>query len=207
MSIGQFVKKYNGKYLEYNNDAYKNQCKDLFSAYNKEVVGNDKYIYGDAKDLLNNAPKEYYDKAGTPQKGDAVIWGTGIGKYGHVAIFIEGNKNGFTSFDQNFPIDSPCHLQNHNYKNIIGYLRPKLTNNEIDMTIEELKKIFVERDPRFKFDQKIGKIWVVGHNKKYPLGTSPDDISILGAKMCGGNLSDEERDYPTTEYRDEVLGR
>jgi hypothetical protein len=65
-----------------------------------------------------------------------IIWGYGIGPYGHIAIFVNGDVNSFTSFDQNYPIGSPCKLVNHNYNNVIGWLRAKqggssMTNKQI----------------------------------------------------------------------------
>jgi hypothetical protein len=31
----------------------------------------------------------------------------------------------FTSFDQNWPLNSLCHFQNHNYTGVLGWLHPK----------------------------------------------------------------------------------
>ena len=124
MTLAEFCDKYDDQYIDVDG-MYNSQCKDLFSAYNTEVVGCPFYIYGNANELWDNAPKEYYSQESSPQKGDVVIWGTGIGAYGHVAIFVEDKGNTFNSFDQNFPIGSPCHFQNHTYSNITGYLRPK----------------------------------------------------------------------------------
>lgn len=129
MNFDQFRAKYNNKPLDFDGK-YGNQCKDVFSAYNKEVVGNPNYIVGDAYKLFDVAPVGVYDKikntpTGVPQKGDIIIWNEGIGKYGHVAIFIEGDTKRFTSFDQNFPVGSICHVQEHSYKAVNGWLRPK----------------------------------------------------------------------------------
>lgn len=124
MTFDDFIAKYDGKFVDI--DAmYGAQCKDLFSAYNTKVVGCPFYIYGNANQLFDAAPDEYYEKlTANPQKGDVVIWN--IGDYGHVAIFVSQlSADTFQSFDQNFPIGSPCHVQGHTYKNIIGYLRPK----------------------------------------------------------------------------------
>lgn len=129
MTLDQFISKYNGKYVDVDG-AYGAQCKDLFSRYNKDVVGNPNYIFGNAHQLFDAAPTSVYEKikntpSGIPRKGDIIIWNEGIGKYGHVGIFIEGNVNRFTSFDQNFPIGSPCHIQAHSYKAVTGWLRAK----------------------------------------------------------------------------------
>lgn len=40
MTLNEFVNKYNGKYVEYNNDAYKFQCVDLMLTSNKIINDN-----------------------------------------------------------------------------------------------------------------------------------------------------------------------
>lgn len=128
MTLEEFIELHNGKFEDFDK-AFGDQCKDLFSLYNLEVVENVNYVWGDAKDLWDNAPDEFYERLTlNPRRGDVVIWGTGVGEYGHVAIYLNGDENNFTSFDQNWPHGNntdPCQKINHNYKNIIGYLRPK----------------------------------------------------------------------------------
>lgn len=129
MTPDQFFSKWDGKKLDYDG-AYGAQCKDVFSQYNRDVAKNPNYIVGNAHVLFDVAPTSVYEKikntpSGVPRKGDIMIWSEGIGKYGHVAIFVEGNVNRFKSFDQNFPIGSACHYQEHNWKHVIGWLRPK----------------------------------------------------------------------------------
>jgi len=131
MTLQEFIDKYNGKELDVDG-MHQNQCKDLFIAYNIELAGNPNYVWGNARDLLDNAPDEYYEKlSGNPQRGDVVVWGQR--PYGHVGIFIEGNGNGFNSFDQNYGGHlEPCQIVNHTYKNVIGFLRPRKGNMGID---------------------------------------------------------------------------
>jgi hypothetical protein len=65
-----------------------------------------------------------------PEKGDVVIWnGNAGGGYGHVAIFLEGGLLSFKSFDQNWPTLSVCTITEHNYKNIYGWIRPKISKD------------------------------------------------------------------------------
>jgi hypothetical protein len=40
-------------------------------------------------------------------------------------VFIHGDAIGFTSFDQNWPTVSKCAVTEHDYVNVIGWLRPK----------------------------------------------------------------------------------
>lgn len=56
-----------------------------------------------------------------PSPGDCVVWGRAVGTFGHIDICISGDANSFTGFDQNWPIGSPCHRQNHNYNGVLGW--------------------------------------------------------------------------------------
>jgi len=85
--------------------------------------------YG-ANEVWDMASDEHYIKIpnrpdNAPKLGDIVIWGKQIGPYGHIAIAKDGDLNTFVSFDQNWPIGSPCHFVEHNYYGVIGWLRPK----------------------------------------------------------------------------------
>lgn len=148
LSLEEFTAKYNGKYLEFNNDQYKNQCMDLFWAYLKEVLGIDPTPYrgwGTAKNCYNSFYKiknavNHFNRIpntpnGVPKKGDIVFWGTYpsvTGFAGHVAIYVEGNVWIFVSFDQNYPTGAPCifykHGSNkvfHGYRGVMGWWSPK----------------------------------------------------------------------------------
>jgi hypothetical protein len=210
MTIEEFIQKYNGRYLDYDGK-YGCQCKDLFSFYNEEVVENPHYVRGNAINLWDNAPKEYYQKVGSPKKGDVVIWN--YRPYGHVGVYVEGTTGSFTSFDQNYPPGTPCHLQKHKYVNIVGYLRPNNLINkdileELNMNLEELKKElskdFVKKDVRFNMD-KHGATWIVDKGKKYKYGDMPDDDKILANQFCKERLSKEEAKYPRAKNRGDVL--
>lgn len=145
MTTQQFFDKYNGKAIDFDG-FYGNQCMDLAEEYNRQVVLAPR-LTGNAADVWTNYPKDYYEKipntpTGVPQKGDIIIWNRNTGGgYGHIAVFSEGDTNGFTSFDQNWPTGSLCHFQTHDYKNVYGWLRPKKTtssgNVEVDNTTFE----------------------------------------------------------------------
>ena len=141
MTLQDIMNKYDGKYLEYDG-RHPNQCKDLFSAYNDWVLGNE-YIYGHAKDMLKNGIKSgKYTRVYKPAYGDIVVWGTGIGDYGHIALFYSGTENRFNSFDQNYPIGSRCHMVAHTSKNVIGFMRPKKGDEMASKEYEELRLKF-----------------------------------------------------------------
>jgi len=122
-----FFAEWDGKGIDFDG-YYGFQCVDLFHQYDKECVGG-RVIAGNAVDLFNNYDHDHYyqilnSPTNCPIKGDVVIWGQGLGPYGHIAVAKDGDANSFTSFDQNFPLGSLCHFQPHNYKNVLGWLRP-----------------------------------------------------------------------------------
>jgi len=124
MNLKEFIKKYTGIKVG-TTDGNFGQCTGLVHKYIEKL--NLSHFWGDAKDFLNNAPNNEWIKIpnspeGIPLPGDAIVWD---GEYGHTALFVEGDVNGFTSFDQNYPLGSTPHLQYHNYDNVIGWLRIK----------------------------------------------------------------------------------
>lgn len=136
MTYDQFYTTWNGKGADFDG-WYGDQCVDLFNFYNRDVVGAP-FIpttdTGGAADLFNDFDKtaapQFYDRlyAGAVfQKGDVVVWAANTavtGAAGHVGIF-DHSDNGFYSFDQNYPTGSLPHLQHHDYRGILGVLRPK----------------------------------------------------------------------------------
>lgn len=117
MTLQEFFNAYNGKKADYDG-SFGAQCKDLFSFYNRDVVGNIGYVVGNANQLYNNCPAAFYQKITTPKKGDVATWN--IGEFGHVAIVWDNGK----FFSQNYPIGEPCSLQTIPNYLLIGYLRP-----------------------------------------------------------------------------------
>ncbi len=131
MTLDQFVEKWLGKEIDFDG-AYRGQCVDLYRMYCKEVlnVPQSPGVEG-AADIWTTYLAEHFDKIpntpeGVPAKGDIVIWNRKAGGgFGHVAVFIEGNTNEFTSFDQNWPTLSVCTKTKHTYSNVYGWLKPK----------------------------------------------------------------------------------
>lgn len=131
MNIQQFFDKYNNRGIDFDS-FYGFQCMDLAHQFAVDVNGQDIPSAPAAKDVWTKATPGY-DKIkntpdGVPQRGDIVIWGTEVGPYGHIAVFDHGDQNSFTSFDQNWPVNSLCHYQNHNYKGVLGWLRLQTTS-------------------------------------------------------------------------------
>lgn len=131
MTLQGFVDKYLGKKVDWDN-FYGGQCVDLYRQYVHEVLGYPQSppVRG-AANIWDTVDTKYYEKINNdpdavPEPGDIVIWNTNAGGgYGHVAIFLDGDVNSFTSLDQNWPTLSKVTKTKHNYSNIIGWLRPK----------------------------------------------------------------------------------
>lgn len=105
MTYKEFVKKYNGKYTDYDG-YYGFQCWDLAQRYFTEVLKLPASVLSGCG-LVSNMLKEpkrkvllkYFEEVKTPKQGDVAIW-----EYGHIAIF-DHNKNYF--FSQN---PNPCRV-------------------------------------------------------------------------------------------------
>ena len=135
-SLDDFIKTNTDKKVEREDPSNLYQCLDLAFAYVDELgipreTIRHLYAYQTVTeptastlayfDIVKNTPEA------VPIKGDLMVWGTGVGKAGHISIFVNGDVNGFTSFDQNWPVGSTCHLQAHNYTlgPVLGWLHPK----------------------------------------------------------------------------------
>lgn len=128
MTVDQFTAKYNNKPIDFDG-AYGDQCVDLVQQFSIEVLKISPWGSGNAIGRWANYPKDKFTKipnspSGVPQKGDVLIWGKSLGEYGHIAVFLDGDAKNFRSFDQNFPLNSKCHVQKHNYNGLLGWLRP-----------------------------------------------------------------------------------
>lgn len=142
-----FFKKWMNKGLDIDK-TYGNQCKDVFSQFNKDIVGAP-YIVGDPIVMWNKYDtlptlRRYYEKInntllGVPRIGDVIIFK--LGSTGHISICTRNaNVLYFTSFDQNWPKQGyydkngnfigtgVCHYVTHNYLSpqVVGWFRTKL---------------------------------------------------------------------------------
>jgi len=133
MTYQDFKKKWLGKSIDWDKK-YGNQCVDVYRQYCHELGFPQSPLVKGAVNIWDTYLTECFDKIpntpkGIPNQGDVIIWGTTVGKYGHCAIFDHGDVNKFVSLDQNWPSDNGegvLHEQEHNYKGVLGWLRPKL---------------------------------------------------------------------------------
>ncbi len=134
MTLTHFVKKYNGKKVDFDG-AFGAQCVDLFRQYNKEVWENPHTgaVEG-AKDLIlnyDNLPLEqkYLEKIPRyffPKAGDVAVWGaSSSNKYGHVAIVVYTEDNNLIIFEQDGFKQDGAKLNIRTDDNLLGFLRKK----------------------------------------------------------------------------------
>ena len=131
MTLNEFIDKYLGKKVDYDG-YYGGQCVDLYRQYVEDVLGFPQSPgVGGASEIWGSASGKYYDFIvnglyDVPERGDIVVWDRGVGGgFGHVAIYLFGDVNSFTSLDQNWPTLDKVTKTKHNYTNVIGWLHPK----------------------------------------------------------------------------------
>lgn len=147
MTLDEFVKKYDGRYVEVSGPNSANQCVDLANEYIRSVLNLPIIPFANAVDFPTK-DKEHFNyientPEGVPKKGDLVIWG---GSFGHIAIFLDGNASGFNSFDQNYPTGTPCHIQHHTYlrPKVIGWMHPKENMDPLQECLAQHTKLVDE---------------------------------------------------------------
>lgn len=138
--------------------SYGCQCVDLMHDYIQNVLGvprTSHNIRGNAYNIYNNIPstgktishgnvsvgfsKINNTPTGVPQKGDIIFWkpSSSNGQAGHVAIYLNGNADSFTSIDQNWinaslSKGSKAAIVTHNYTSgggVAGWLRPNVSGS------------------------------------------------------------------------------
>jgi len=130
MTLEQFINNNLGTRVEFDG-VYPYQCVDLTKAYNRDVIGAP-VIMGNAKDYAKNPLPDFYEYKINhlwyiPPRGAIAIWNGNVGGgYGHVAIVKDADIRNFKSFDQNWPAGESCVIVNHDYKNVVGFLVPKI---------------------------------------------------------------------------------
>lgn len=130
-------------------------CFDLANDYSVNLVGGKNFIGDGAYEIYTNFAnqpgKELYERIpNTPEfvpiKGDIMVWGQGLGKWGHVAICNgKGDTTWFESYEQNWTGNNdPVALIKHNYNNVLGVLRPKDQSKVLGKKTEVDKKTEVK---------------------------------------------------------------
>lgn len=170
MTFDEFLSKWTNQPVDFD-QIYPNQCMDLMHQYVYDVLGfTDKNVlaapaaYQVYTNFSNETGAQYFEKIdntpdGIPRKGDIVFFGTAIGAYGHVCIFVDGDQNNFNSFDANWPTGSLPHIQQHNYTGVLGWLRAKPQVSMATITQAELDQIRADRDKNWTlYQQTLGDV-------------------------------------------------
>lgn len=151
MTLEEFVDKYTNKKVDFDGK-WPGECVDLARQYIKDVLKAPQWppVEG-AADMWDTYPKDAYKRfkcvtGASPQPGDIVIWSRDMGKYGHVAIALEGHQHFFVSLDQNFPLGSKVHKQQHQYTHVLGWFRYAIIEDmeEIEKLKEEIRALNTE---------------------------------------------------------------
>lgn len=137
MNLEEFVKKYKGKKVDFDN-VYGAQCVDLFRQYSKECLGIPEHTgscstSGGAKDLFLDYPKMEKEKKYFTREtkkamiqGDILIWNeTETNKYGHVAIYLGKLNNSLIVFEQDGFKQDGAKINIRSKNNLLGFLRKK----------------------------------------------------------------------------------
>lgn len=155
MTFDEFIKKHEGEFLEVAGSANaKNQCVDLANGYIRDVLNLPIIEWTNAKDFPERAGDSYEFIKNTPEfipeRGDIVVWNGRVGGgAGHIAVIIEADINKFKSFDQNWPTGTPCHVQEHSYSNVKGFLRARNVSTDpdtIEVGLEDWERIRQESE-------------------------------------------------------------
>ena len=188
MNINTFITTYNGKKVDYDN-SYGSQCVDLFRFYVRDVLGTPqpKGVTG-AKDFWTNYETDanlnkYFDKipnspTGVPQAGDVMVWGSGYGQFGHIAIVTEATVNSFKALSQNDPLNRETHIKSYNYNNTLGWLRPKGTMSELHTYLG----VTTDAEAKNKLKEHLGEA-----NSKCNWGLTGDQGGYLGSERKKNN--------------------
>lgn len=180
MNLDEFVKNYLGKATDYDKGMGV-QCVDLIKLYLDKVfnikigaIGNAEAYYRryDEVPLL----RDNFDKIANtpnfvPQRGDICIFGTAIGKYGHICIATgEGDTSYFNSWDQNWG-SKEMKIVRHNYTGFLGALRYKnkednLKNETTENSVQEnLDDILFDSDLYYSLYPDLQKAFGNNYNK------------------------------------------
>ena len=147
MTFEDFINKYEGTYVEWDENSSKNQCVDFVKAYiqlccpdedgNPILTGKGKAAWGNAKDyyldytsnpkLKANFTRHKNTAKFIPQQGDIGVFGaTNTNEYGHIVVCDKGcTLKTLYSYDQNYGSNKKVRRVKHNYDNFLGVLRPK----------------------------------------------------------------------------------
>jgi hypothetical protein len=167
MNLDDFRFKWTNKPTDFDG-VYPNQCMDLMHFYAYQVLGiTDKSVLAKpwaAKVFTEFSWPQYFTRIDNkadnyPQKGDLFFFSEALNYdpkvkhgYGHVCIVIDADVNSFSSFDANWPVGTLPHIQHHDYKYALGWLRPNTSDQDL------LNKVMIVINSSNMANIKISKI-------------------------------------------------
>ena len=205
--LDDFIKEWSGKKADWNG-AYLGECVSLAKRW-EEKLG-EPIIYGNAITELGVHDEYDVETTGDAQPGDLIIWGSKVGPYGHIAIFVSGNIYGaFTSFDENWPVGSFAHLQNHNNNGqVIGWLRPKKLEDQMNAR-EVAEALCIVRTGRVEAEADYIEGWINGGKdiKEYAYMAAIDGpLNCIYRAVTGQDNPQSEKDHYNLAFRNGELG-
>lgn len=179
MTYKEFVKKYNGKYTDFDG-AYGYQCWDLAQRYFTEVLGLPASVLSGCG-LVSNMLKEpkrtvllkYFDEVKEPKQSDVAIW-----EYGHIAIVDK--KDYYFSQNPNAPkVIKITRGGVHFFRLKTKTTYYKKYTGKSTSIVDALKAIGV--DSSFKNRKKIAS----ANNIKLYIGTAKQNTTLLKLLKSG----------------------
>lgn len=167
MTLEQFLEKYLGQSKGYPEGKFIGECLSIVKLYIQECFSvipppsGTNSAYGYWSNFPNPLGTKFEKIENTdtlvPQKGWIVIWKPWeSNQYGHIAIIKDANLDTFNSYDQNWGTKIFKEI-NHNYDNVIGFLKPKesIISDMTDIVSELIKTNGItEGDIRWLIDLK-----------------------------------------------------
>jgi hypothetical protein len=112
------------------------------------------------------------------QAGDVMIWGSGYGQFGHIAIVTEATVDSFKALSQNDPINRETHIKSYNYNNTLGWLSPKGTMSDLHTYLG----VTTDAEAKNKLKEHLGEA-----NSKCNWGLTGDQGGYLGSERKKNN--------------------
>jgi hypothetical protein len=136
MTLQQFIKQWDGGAPDFDG-SFGAQCVDLARFYFRDVlaivnpgpvVGAQDFFFNYDRDysLFSQFQKVINSPGALPERGDVVLLkATPKNQYGHVCVFVDGNRQAFRSFDCNWSVPHVVQMEPHNYDLVLGWLHPR----------------------------------------------------------------------------------
>lgn len=206
--LNQFVENLQGQFVEVSYKEAIYQCMDLAYTwvfclgFPKSTIQHT-YAY-EVFTSPNSTTLEHFEiipnsTTAIPQDGDLVIWSNKYGPAGHIAIALGGgNTSKFWCFEQNNPLGSNAHLQERSYTNVLGWLRPRIPQEGLELAW--LRQMYSSRGidlskPEGDVRGRVQEIF--DGNDKYQEAIKQKDKALADLAEARGDATKWEENYLT----------